>query len=214
MSSVIVVGNGESRKYIDLKQIAVPIIGCNALHRDLCVDHLITCDRRMLHEALTSENTSETKIYVRPENYHHFRKMVKDKRIQRLPELPYQGTLKQDEPRNWGSGGYAVLLAAQSDFDNVALIGFDLYGMDNRVNNIYKNSQHYLTADKPAVDPSYWQYQMAKVFECYPNKNFIIYNHQDWVMPKNWRKDNVKLKFLKSFDIDNKYLSSTIVSVV
>ena len=207
MSSVIVVGNGESRKYIDLKQIAVPIIGCNALHRDLCVDHLITCDRRMLHEALTSENTSETKIYVRPENYHHFRKMVKDKRIQRLPELPYQGTLKQDEPRNWGSGGYAVLLAAQSDFEEILMLGFDLYGIENRVNNIYKNSRHYLAADKPAVDPSYWQYQIARVFECYPSKNFIVYNHSDWVIPNVWQKNNVKQKFLSSFDLDNKYVS-------
>ena len=214
MSLVIVAGNGESRKYIDLKNTKIPIIGCNAIHRDHKVDHLITCDRRMLHEAIASENTLETKIYVRPENYHHFRKMAKDKRIQRLSDLPYQGALKQDEPRNWGSGGYAILLAAQSDFEEILLLGFDLYGIENRVNNIYKNSQHYLAADKPAVDPSYWQYQIARVFECYPNKNFIIYNHQDWIMPKNWQKDNVTQKFLSSFDLDNKYLSSKIVSVV
>jgi hypothetical protein len=211
MFPVIVVGNGESRRYINLKELPNTIIGCNAIHRDIRVDHLVTCDRRMLHEAISSENTVDTKIYVRPENYHHFRKMVKDKRIQKLPELPYSGTLKQDDPRNWGSGGYAVLLAAQQEHKDIIMLGFDLYGIDNKVNNLYKNSQHYLSADKPAVDPSYWQYQISKIFEHYPEKNFIIYNHQDWSIPKNWKKDNVELKFLSSFEVDNKYLSSIIV---
>ena len=214
MSSVIVVGNGESRKNLDLNRFDIPIIGCNAIHRDYSIDHLITCDRRMLHEAVVSENTTQTKIYVRSENYHHFRKMVKDKRINRLPELPYQGSLKQDEPRNWGSGGYALLLAAQSSFDKILMLGFDLYGVDNKVNNVYKNTKHYLSEDKPAIDPSYWRYQIEKIFDLYPNKNFVVYNHPEWKMPANWKKNNINLRFLKYFDVDNKYLSSTIVSVV
>lgn len=211
MSSVIVVGNGESRKYIDLKKPKIPIIGCNALHRDFCVDHLITCDRRMLHEAVISPNTANTKIYVRPENYHHFRKMVKDKRIHRLPELPYQGVLRQDEPRNWGSGSYATLIAAQSDFDDIILLGFDLYGIEDKVNNLYKNTQNYLSGDKPAVDPSYWRYQIGKVLDCYPKKRFIIYNNRDWIMPSNWQKNNVEQRYLSSFDIDNKYIPSKLL---
>lgn len=210
MSAVIVVGNGESRKFINLDQLIVPIIGCNAIHRDHCIDHLITCDRRMLHEAVRSSNTEQTKIYVRPENYHHFRKMVKDKRIQKLPELPYQGDLRQDDPVHWGSGGFAVLLAAQLDFEEICLIGFDLYGVENRINNIYKNTQNYLSADKPAVDPSYWIYQIARVFEAYPDKQFVIYNHSNWPMPDKWIRPNVERKFLSSLEVDNKYVSCTI----
>lgn len=213
MSAVIVAGNGQSRKIIDLDYTTVPIIGCNAIHRDHRVDHLITCDRRMLLEAVNSENTRETKIYVRPENYHHFRKMVKDKRIQKLPELPYQGQLRQDDPQHWGSGGFAVLLAAQLDFDEICLVGFDLYSIDNLVNNVYKDTQNYLKSDKPAVDPSYWIYQISRVFDAYPDKHFAVYNAANWVMPGKWRKSNVEQRFLLSLDIDNKYVSSTIQAV-
>lgn len=214
MSSVVVVGNGESRRFIDLSLIKKPIIGCNAIHRDFEVDYLITCDRRMLHEAVISPNTKNTKIYVRPENYHHFRKMVKDKRIHKLPELPYIGTLKQDEPRNWGSGGYAILLAAQTEHEEIMILGFDLYGIDDRINNCYKSTNNYTNADRPAVDPAYWIYQIAKIFELYPNKKFVIYNRPEWIMPKRWNKNNVNFKFLSSLDVDNKYVSSTIVAVV
>jgi hypothetical protein len=207
MSAVIVAGNGQSRKTIDLDNTTVPIIGCNAIHRDHHVDHLIACDRRMLLEAVNSEHTRETKIYVRPENYHHFRKMVKDKRIQKLPELPYRGQLRQDDPQHWGSGGFAVLLAAQLDFDEICLVGFDLYGIDDLVNNVYKDTQNYLKSHKPAVDPSYWIYQIAKVFESYPDKHFAIYNNADWIMPGKWRKSNVEQRFLSSLTVDNKYVS-------
>lgn len=211
MSSVIVVGNGESRKHINLNNFDLPIIGCNALHRDYVVDHLITCDRRMLLEAVNSPNTSSTKIYVRPENYHHFRKMVKDKRIQKLPELPYEGSLRQDEPRNWGSGGFALLLAAQLEYKNIIMIGFDLYGIENKVNNIYKNSNHYLNEQKPAVDPTYWIYQISKIFDSCPDSQFLIYNEKGWNLPTRWKKSNVEYKFLSSFEVDNKYKPSTIL---
>ena len=210
MSAVIVVGNGESRKTINLEHFNLPIIGCNALHRDHKVDYLITCDRRMLQEAVRSPNTLETKIYVRPENYHHFRKMIKDKRIQKLPELPYEGNLRQDDPIHWGSGCFAVLLAAQLDFQEVILLGFDLYGINDRVNNIYKNSNNYLKEENSAVDPSYWIYQISQVFDFYTDKKFIIYNHPSWELPKRWIKSNVEKRFLSSLEVDNKYVSCTI----
>lgn len=207
MSSVVVIGNGESRKVLNLDFIDLPKIGCNALHRDHKIDYLITCDRRMLQEAIRSPNTLETKIYVRPENYHHFRKMIKDKRIEKLPDLPYQGNLRQDDPIHWGSGCFAVLLASILEFQEIILLGFDLYGINNCVNNVYKNTVNYLKEEKPAVDPSYWIYQIAQVFDSYPDKKFIIYNHPDWELPKKWMKPNVEKKFLSSFEVDNKYVS-------
>ena len=78
----LVVGNGESRNLIDLNAFSKDhiLIGCNALHRDLIVDHLVCCDRRMVEEAVESPNTSQTKIYAREDWFKYYRKIKKDRR--------------------------------------------------------------------------------------------------------------------------------------
>ena len=58
MPRVLVIGNGESRRHVDFSAYAdYVLIGCNAIHRDLDVDHLICCDRRMAEEAVNNPNT-------------------------------------------------------------------------------------------------------------------------------------------------------------
>ena len=133
----LVIGNGESRKGINLNKFKnFETVGCNALHRDIAVDHLVCCDRRMVEESITSNNTINTKIYVRDEWYRYFRKIRKDKRIQCLPSIPYQSDRKQDKPINWGSGPYAILVAANLQPKKITLLGFDLYGLEGNANNI------------------------------------------------------------------------------
>ena len=61
MSQALVIGNGESRRHVDVSTYTQhTLIGCNAIHRDLNVDHLICCDRRMAEEAVTNPNTKDT----------------------------------------------------------------------------------------------------------------------------------------------------------
>lgn len=197
MSNIaLVLGNGESRSNINLSEFLqdYTIIGCNALHRDIRVDHLVCCDRRMAEEAITSLTTKNTEIYVRDEWFKYFRKVKKDKRICELPRLPYKGNIKQDQPFHWGSGPYAVLLAARMEFKTIILAGFDLYGINERVNNVYKGTTHYSKPDSNPVDPSYWIYQIGKIFHHFPNTDFIIWNLKDWKMPVEWQYPNVKFE--------------------
>lgn len=192
MSHALVIGNGESRSQINIESYENYItIGCNAIHRDVCVDHLICCDRRMAEEATNNSATVNTIIYVRPHWFHYFRKIKKNKNVKLLPELPYSGEGKKDDPEHWGSGCYAVLLAAALDCDNIELIGFDLYSSDNKVNNIYKDTINYSKSDAHSVDPSYWIYQISKVFSHYQHINFIVKNKSNWAMPIEWQKKNV-----------------------
>jgi len=73
MSRAVVIGNGESRRAIDIELLkADSLIGCNAIHRDTVVDHLICCDRRMADEAVENPQTKNTLIYVRPSWFHYF----------------------------------------------------------------------------------------------------------------------------------------------
>lgn len=195
----MVIGNGESRKNFNLKNYSkdYTLIGCNAIHRDLEVQHLVCCDRRMVEEAVSGSNTLNTKIYARPDWFKYYRKIQKDKRIHLVPDLPYKGNLKQDDPVHWGSGTYAVLLAATLS-KNVFVIGFDLYPVNEKVNNIYKGTAHYKDSKSQAVDPAYWIYQIGKVFEHFPSTNFIVLNSPIWEMPRSWKHPNVSFKILES----------------
>jgi hypothetical protein len=84
------------------------------------------------------------------------------------------------------------LVAARLGFDNITLVGFDLYSKNNKVNNVYKDTENYSTADKQAVDYSYWVYQISKVFQSFPNISFTVINDPDWEMPKEWQQSNVQ----------------------
>jgi hypothetical protein len=180
------IGNGESRLGLDLNSLTDNKIGCNALYRDYHVDHLICVDRRMLDEALDSGFNNYGKIYTRPDWFR------KQKNVRLIPELPYVGSDRWDDPWHWGAGPFAVLLAAKyTKVKEVNLLGFDLHSKTNNVNNIYKDTPNYISADKRAVDPRYWIYQISKIFELFPDVNFRVYNLPDWQAPKSWIRPNV-----------------------
>lgn len=188
MTSALVIGNGESRRHIDLEIFKKDhtLIGCNAIHRNIDVDHLICCDKRMIDEAL--KNNVQSTIYIREDRISLF------PQLEIVPQLPYQGETKKDQPEHWGSGPYAVLLAAILGFKNIKLLGFDLYPLDNKVNNIYKDTPNYSKSDAKPVDSSFWIYQISKIFEYYPNSIFMILNHKDWQLPSQWILPNVKFQ--------------------
>jgi hypothetical protein len=194
VSSAVVIGNGESRKLIDIESLKINnvLIGCNAIHRDIVVDHLVCCDRRMVEEAVDNPTTEHTKIYVREDWFKYYRKVQKRKNISSVPNLPYRGDQRPDRPEHWGSGGYALLVAAQLEFDNIIVVGFDLYSKNNKVNNVYKDTINYSAADNQSVDYSYWVYQTSKVFQHFSNISFTIVNDLGWEMPKEWRQPNVQ----------------------
>ena len=210
----LVIGNGESRKSLDISLLknTHTLIGCNAVHRDLIVDHLICCDQRMVREALENPNTDSTTIYVRNHWHHYFRKIEKNKNVKLLPELPYQSKHRPDNPEHWGSGPYAVLLAASLGFKSIDIVGIDLYGRQGLVNNIYRDTDNYSNSASKAVDPSYWRYQIERVFHYYPDTEFNIINFKEWQCPEEWRKKNVRIStFDVAFTLNISYNSSSAV---
>ena len=186
---MIVIGNGESRKGVDIKKLDGPKVGCNAIYRDYIMDYLVCVDRRMVQEALNAgANTQGTLIYTRPNWFQQFKTL----RVREVPDLPYVGSDRWDEPFQWGSGPYAVLLGAKyTKLKEVKLIGFDLYSKTKTVNNIYKDTPNYDDATKRPVDPRYWIHQIGMVFECFPKVTFRIYQEPSWELPKAWNYPNV-----------------------
>tara|TARA_B100001057_G_scaffold130837_1_gene129920 strand:+ start:5890 stop:6474 length:585 start_codon:yes stop_codon:yes gene_type:complete len=174
---MLVIGNGESRLGLDIDTYKRIKIGCNAIHRDYYVHHLVCCDRRMVIEAQEKRNYGS--IYTRSDWKDQF------KLCGLVPPLPYEGDTRPDDPWHWGSGPYALLLGSYLSEKHMTdptihIIGFDIGSESDKVNNIYKSTPNYNDADTKPVDPSYWIYQMNKVFECFDKVQFIYYNNKPW----------------------------------
>jgi len=188
---MLIIGNGESRKGINLNNIKEIKIGCNAIFRDFEVNHLVCVDKRMLKEVFEISFEDRPKIWSRKEHYDLYNL---EHKLRILPDIPYPGMDRWDLPAHWGAGPYAVLLGAKySKEKKVKLIGFDLYSKNKLINNIYKGTKNYAEAEKPAVDPRYWIYQISKIFECFADVEFTVYAEENWELPKSWKKFNVSL---------------------
>jgi hypothetical protein len=81
----------------------------------------------------------------------------------------------------------------------IYLLGFDLYGNDRLVNNLYKNTKNYSAGGSHAIDPSYWIWQAAKVFKLFPTIEYNIVNYNNWLMPPEWKKSNVEFLSIENF---------------
>ena len=189
---MLVIGNGESRKDIDLNKHFDTKIGCNAIHRDFHVDHLICVDRRMVQQAIDANVNETSTVYTRSDWIDSYKNKQK---VKQVPKLPYEGTERWDEPFQWGSGPYAVLLAAGLAKE-VKLLGFDLFSETKNVNNIYKDTVGYNKSTKNAVDPRYWIHQIGMIFKLYNKCKFIIYQKNNWNLPKAWKYINVSVDTL------------------
>jgi hypothetical protein len=193
---VLVIGNGESRSDLDLSLYVknFTTVGCNAIHRDITVDHLVCCDQRMVQEAARNLNNNSSKIYTRQRWLNTNLRSVGD--LNPLPNIPIFGNSKPDDDFHWGSGPYAVLLGCHLSTE-IILAGFDLFSNTDRVNNVYKDTDNYLSSTASSVDPAFWIYQIEKLFEHFKDHNFICLNNDSWVPPETWKKENVRFRNYK-----------------
>ena len=56
---MLVIGNGESRKTINLDSLTTTKIGCNAIYRDNNVEHLVCVDKPMFKEVLKANRNDK-----------------------------------------------------------------------------------------------------------------------------------------------------------
>ena len=193
---VTIIGNGKSRLGFDvtpMKKFST-VIGCNAQFRDYNFDYFVCADKHMCQEAVNTVGKN-TNIYTR-ERWH--KEFAMWPNVKKLPDLPYSGDKRQDEPFHWGTGPYAGVLAGAFKPKAIFMIGFDLWQLPGQKedNNIYRNSKGYEYIKRP-VDPSYWIHQFAKLFE-YIDSRWIVVNRPDWKMPDEWSKN--KNVFQETYD--------------
>ena len=193
---VTIIGNGKSRLGFDITPMKKfsTVIGCNAQFRDYNFDYFVCADKHMCQEAVNTVGKN-TNIYTR-ERWH--KEFAMWPNVKKLPDLPYSGDKRQDEPFHWGTGPYAGVLASTFKPKAIFMIGFDLWQLPGQKedNNIYRNSKGYEYIKRP-VDPSYWIHQFAKLFE-HIDSRWIVVNRPDWKMPDEWSKN--KNVFQETYD--------------
>ena len=182
---VSVIGNGESRRGFDLTPLknVTTMVGCNAIFRDHNLEYVVACDRHMCQEAANTVGKNTT-IFTRENWYKQFAYWPN---VKKVPDLPYEGDKRQDEPFHWGTGPYAGVLGLTFKPKAIFMLGFDLHPLEKgKINNMYTGSEGYKYIKRP-VDPSYWIYQFHKLMGYSdPDTRWIVVNHDRWEMPKEW----------------------------
>ena len=82
-----------------------------------------------------------------------------------------------DFPIGWSAGNTAMHLACQQGATEIYILGFDLSAYSEKLNNLYKGTDNYLSGDAKGFNPSNWLNQMQTVFTEYRDVKFY------WVDP-------------------------------
>lgn len=167
------IGNGASRlgESIDGMQNIGPVYGSNIVYRTMQVDNLIAVDDGVLRQVVNSDY--KCNMYTLPE---HVSKFTDVPYVRPLPNIPYKGKRKFDAANMWSSEAYALLLTAIQGSDIVFMVGYDIWDNPKTMNsNVY---------------------QMAKIFEHYPETQFVQIQNSHWEIPPSWEP-------YKNFLMDN-----------
>ena len=159
-SIAFVLGNGVSRKSILPEELQKhgKVYGCNALYRTFSPDYLIAVDVKMILEISRSgyQNTNHVwtnhnKAYSEIKNINYFQ--------------PSKG---------WSSGPTALWLAAEHEYKDIYILGFDFQGLDNgsKFNNLYADTKNYKKSNEAATFYGNWLRQTKQVIRDNKKTNF------------------------------------------
>lgn len=156
MQPAFVLGNGKSRKNLDLLLVREygPIYGCNALYREFTPDCLVATDAPIASEIQHSGYSSTNRFHTR----------------RPIPELGAKSLPK--EYKGYSSGPNAVAQACIDGYKSIYLIGFDLGTTDGQFNNLYANTQFYKKITDPPTFSGNWIKQLRQIASDYPDTNF------------------------------------------
>ena len=201
---VSIIGNGESRRGFDISPLKLfsTVIGCNAIYRDFVTEYLMCVDKPMCQQAVNAVGKGTT-IYTRDRWADQFAMWPN---VKKIPNLPYAGDKRQDDPTHWGAGPHAGVLGLTFKPKAIFMLGFDLHTIEkDKVNNMYHGSEGYTYIKRP-VDPSYWIYQFHKLMGYSdPDTRWIVVNHDRWEMPKEWSQHGIV--FQETYDGMAKFIN-------
>tara|TARA_B100002019_G_C21234105_1_gene581755 strand:- start:699 stop:1307 length:609 start_codon:yes stop_codon:yes gene_type:complete len=183
-----VLGNGITRLQINCKDLLNYgyVYGCNRIYQEFAPSVLVSTDPGMAEEIQDTGYSSSNIHYVREQ----YKKQGSGSHI--IPN-DYHGM----------SSGPAALGIACDNFCNyLYIIGMDLKGVNNKINNIYAGTKHYREKNVEPTVFDNWVNQIEFIMNKYKNKRFIHVNPLDNFTPDVWRNyDNYEMMNLTEFKL-------------
>lgn len=182
---ITVIGNGESRKTINISKINGLKLGCNAIYLHEEVDYICAMDK-FWRDKISKE--SSIPLISR---YHNtsFQKML---------EIYENGIWKNTDCyyRGYCSGITALdFISNMVKDEDIYLIGFDFDYTGNTVNHVYKDTENHPKSNRPAQNESIFLKQCLDTVKRYPKNTFYWVSDSDFLI-------NIGEKKLKTISID------------
>jgi hypothetical protein len=187
MSSIaFVLGNGESRKGIDIDDLKQKgtVYACNAVYRTHRPHWLVAVDPKMMLEIAETDYVVHNKLYSNFNSQYQKHKKLLDHVTWAAPSL------------GWSSGPTALKLACDHGFKEIYILGFDYQGLKEdsknnvfRLNNLFGNTRNYKKRNEAATFYGNWMNQTKKCLEEYKDIKFHRVIPEGWYKPKDleWR---------------------------
>ena len=181
MTVAFVIGNGTSRKDIDLYPLKNygKIYACNAMFRHFEPDYLVAVDVKMILEINQQKWQMEHEVWTNPNKQYN----------------GMQGFRYFQPSKGWSSGPTALWLSSTHAHDTIYILGFDFqgeidqHGNRSKVNNLYAGTHNYKKQGDPATYFGNWERQTASTCDAHQGKRFIrIVADNDDFVPKQLKK--------------------------
>lgn len=168
MNRIFVLGNGTSRKGLDLNSLktAGPVYGCNALYRDFSPDILFSVDPPMIKEIVESGYHLKNTVFVRKSTDPNLNIIEKNS--------------------GWSSGPIAISYAATQGYKNIYLIGFDFSGLNGKQNNVYSSTKNYINSDTKETFYGNWVNQIISICNEHKDQSFIRVGFENQYCPSQF----------------------------
>ena len=198
-----VLGNGESRKGIDINDLKKhgTVFACNGVYRTDKPDFLIAVDPKMVLEIAESDYPVHNKVYSNFNAQYNKNPKILENVQWFKPSL------------GWSSGPTALRMACDHGFKEIYILGFDYQGVNDssaknrfKVNNLFKDTRNYKKGNEQATFFGNWMNQTKKCLQDFKDVQFHRVIPTGWFKPKDieW-KDNIDHpstdEFLEKFNL-------------
>lgn len=181
-----VLGNGTSRKSIDLNQLKNKgtVYGCNALYREFEPDYLVAVDTKMILEINKAGYQHSHEVWTNPNRAY-------DK---------MNGFNFFQPSKGWSSGPTALHLASTHNVTDIYILGFDYQGIDNKINNVYADTINYKKSHEKATFHGNWLKQTCITCQKFSKKRYIRVLGENAFIPKEFSNiDNLSHMSIEEF---------------
>ena len=182
-----VLGNGTSRKSINLKQLKSKgtTYGCNALYREFEPDYLVAVDTKMILEINKAKYQHGHQVWTNPNRAYH----------------QMTGFNFFNPSKGWSSGPSALHLASGHNNNEIYILGFDYTGIGDKVNNIYADTPNYKKSHDKATYHGNWLKQTCITCQKFSQKRYIRVLGENAFIPKEFSKiDNLSHITVEEFN--------------